>query len=259
MATELLGELNSGVAARRQPYADWKKVVAKPPVLVKEIDLVRNTSQCKAVRIELLIVMNKVAASEVKRLSDGAEWARLASNVTLTEESIVRLKAKEVAFGAFQKQRDDAQAEVKGEADAVRAAIKALDGAVAQAAKASGAAPFAAVPALASRLVDIENVFAAALAGATNDGELKIESTRTALAELSKAVMAAATPAAIQGMLKGNAQKVAQADFDKNWAVVQAEIIKLQAVDNQAAPPRAARPMRSARAAAPTGRSRSVP
>src|SRR5207244_4110164 len=131
------------------------------------------------------------------------------------EDGIARLKAKELAYGGFKEQRDDAQAEVKGLADAIRAAIKALDAAIAQAAKAIGAAPFAAAQALAARLTDIEGVFATKLASAIDAAELKLDSTRTALAELGKAVAAANTPAAIDATLKGQAQKVAAGSSDK--------------------------------------------
>jgi len=235
LAAELLGQLDAGIAARRRAHADWLAAKDKPPLLVKEIDQLRKSAQCEAVRLEMLTLMYKVTDMEVKRLCEAAEWAKLVANVAQVGGDLAQARAKEAEFGSFEPKRKDAAKEVEGLVASARASITALEAAVTQAGKAVGAEEFAAGAVFSGRLDRIEKSWAAKLERATNDAELKLETTRAELTTLSKEIAAAAAPAAIQQSLNGNAQKLAQARFETDWEVLQAEILKLQAVDNEAA------------------------
>lgn len=235
LATELLGELTAGIEAREQPHADWMAVNDKPPLLVKEIDATREGARCEAVRRAMLLLKYKVTASEVQRLRDAALWSALVANVAEVEQGLVRARAMEADFAAFDTQRHAAAVDVQGLVAAARADITGLEAAVEKAGKAMGAEAFAAGAGFSARLDHIEKVWGAALASATSDAELKLEATRAALLALRKDIVAAGTPAAIQQSLNDHDQQLAQARFEADWAVVQAEIVTLQAVDNRAA------------------------
>jgi len=240
LATGLLAELTRDLPARKKARDDWQRLKDQAPLLVTQINALRERAEKegaenKPVKVESLTLMNKVVPGEIERLTEAAEWALLVANIGAAEQGIARLTRLEADFGAFKRRRDAAGKQVQPLIAAARAAIAALEAAVTQAGKAGGAVEFAAGVAFTARLAKIETLWTATLASAANEADLKLDATVAALAELSAAIAAANNPGAIQAALEGNAQTIAQARFEADWVVLQADIVRLQAVDNQAA------------------------
>lgn len=235
LAAEVFSTLRTGIRTREPLHAEWLVAKVKLTALAERINTQRESAKCEAVRVAMVSLLYKVVPSEVQRLTDAADWPKLVSNVAQVERALSEARVKEAAFSKFDATRAAASKAVADLVAQVGTAIQALKTAVIKGEQSLAVAPFKAGDAFKARLQQIETLWNKALASATNDAELQLQATKDALAQLGKDVADSSDGPAVDQLRHVHAQQLAQSRFEVDWAVLQAEIVQLQAVDNQAA------------------------